>query len=143
MKEKKSEWHFEILGYLSKGLSFKLKNWYLKAFDTTFDTWTRFICKTFKMFEIVAKINATALCTALFGVIIFISIFAPFHRIWYIVLTFYFCKFISEIDHWYYQLIFAWNKNFVGTQINIECLLKCHFCLFPAMSRLHSVSLWN
>ena len=97
----------------------------------------RFICKTLKMFEFVAKINATALCRALFCVIIFISISAPFHRIWYIVLTCYGCKFISEIDHWYYQLIFAWNKNCVWTQIIINCLWKCHFCLFPAMSRLY------
>ena len=57
---------------------FKLKKWYLKGFDTTFDTWARFIRKTFKMLEIVAKINATALCRALFGVIVFISISALF-----------------------------------------------------------------
>lgn len=44
-----------MLGYFSKDLSFKLKKWYLKAFDTTFDSWARFICKTFEMFEIVAK----------------------------------------------------------------------------------------
>jgi hypothetical protein len=32
------------------------------------------------MFEIVAKINATALCRALFGVIVFISISALFYK---------------------------------------------------------------
>ena len=70
-----------MLGYFSKDLSFKLKKWYLKAFDTTFDPWARFICKTFEMFEIVAKINATALCGAFFGVIVFISISALFYKI--------------------------------------------------------------
>ena len=130
-KKKKSKWHFEILGYFSKGLSFKLKNWYLKAFDTTFDTWTRFICKTFKMFEIVAKINATALCTALFGVIIFISIFAPFHRIWYIVLTFIsassLVRLITDTINWFLleiKILFVrklilnvcWNAIFVYFQ---------------------------
>ena len=93
-KKKKSKWHFEILGYLLNVLSFKLKNWYLKAFDTTFDTWARFIFKTFKMFEIVAKINATALCGAFFGVIVFISISALFYKI--LVLFFYFCKFVRD-----------------------------------------------